>query len=197
MLWQPMLNVAFPLWLATRTHTPIALVGVLYAVNTGLCVVLQYPVSALAATPREALRSYALAAAALAAASATFAVAPALAGSATVAAFVVGVSVLTVAELAGAGAAWTLSFAIAPDDRRGTYLSAFGTGRTMSTRVAGPLLMTGVVLALGVRGWLLLAVLFALATVPPLMVARQDRRRPGAGRALPSPGGAVVPSGTV
>ncbi len=30
-LWQPILNVAFPLWLVTRTDAPVGLVGVLYA----------------------------------------------------------------------------------------------------------------------------------------------------------------------
>ncbi len=122
-----------------------------------------------AATPTVALRAYAAAAAALAAASAGFAAIPSLAGWATVAGFVVAIAALTVGEMAGASAAWTLSFALAPDNRRGIYLATFAVGRTISTWVAGPLMMTGVVLALGVRGWLLLATLFALATVPPLI----------------------------
>ena len=34
-LWQPMLNVAFPLWLVTRTDAPVGLVGILYAAAAG------------------------------------------------------------------------------------------------------------------------------------------------------------------
>jgi predicted MFS family arabinose efflux permease len=37
-LWTPMLNVAFPLWLVTRTAIPERVVGILYAVNTVACI---------------------------------------------------------------------------------------------------------------------------------------------------------------
>jgi MFS family permease len=169
-LWQPILNIGFPLWLATRTHAAIGLVGVLYAVNTLTCVGLQFPIGSMVSTPHRALRSYALAAALLALACVVFAAAPTLGGIATIAAFVAAIATLTLAEITGVGAAWTLSFALAPDEQRGAYLSAFGLGRTVSTRVAGPLLMTSVVLALDTRGWLLLATLFALAAAVPLAV---------------------------
>jgi MFS family permease len=172
-LWQPMLNVAFPLWLLTRTDAPAGWIGVLYAVNTGLCVVLQYSTSALVATPRRALRSYAVAATLLAISSVAFAAAPAFSGAGTIVAFVVAIGILTFGELIGMAAAWTLSFAIPPDDRRGAYLAAFALGRITGTRVGGPLLMSGVVLASGTRGWLLLAALFACATIAPLVVARR------------------------
>jgi len=172
-LWQPMLNVAFPLWLLTRTDAPVGWVGILYAVNTGLCVVLQYSTSALVATPRGALRCYAVAATLLALSSVAFASAPTFSGVGTIIAFIVAIGVLTLGELIGMAAAWTLSFEIPPDDRRGAYLAAFALGRTVGTRVGGPLLMSGVVLALGTRGWLLLAALFAFATIAPLVVAQR------------------------
>lgn len=53
-LWQPMLNVAFPLWLVTRTRAPVSLVGVLFAVASACTIVLQYPSSLLTGTPRRA-----------------------------------------------------------------------------------------------------------------------------------------------
>jgi MFS family permease len=173
-LWQPMLNVAFPLWLATRTHAPVSLVGVLYAVASVCAIVLQYPFGVWTGTPRRALRGYGCAALCLAGASLGFAAAPGHSLRVTVAIFAAAIVILTVGELMQVGSAWTLSFAIAPSDNRATYLAAFSQGRAFS-RAVGPLLMTGVVLALGRFGWIALAAVFAAAAVVPA-VARRIRR---------------------
>jgi MFS family permease len=178
-LWQPMLNVAFPLWLVTRTHAPVSLVGVLYAVGCVCAILLQYPASVLAGTPRRALRGYGGAALCLAAASLGLAAAPAHSVPVTVAIFTGAIVLLTIGEVTQVGSAWTLSFAIAPPERRNAYLAAFSMGRALS-RATGPLLMTGVVLALGDFGWIALAVVFTAAAVPPL--AWKRRVSPAAGR---------------
>jgi len=164
-LWQPMLNVAFPLWLVTATHAPVSLVGVLYAVACVCAILLQYPASVLAGTPRRALRGYGCAALCLAAASLGFAAAPAHSAPVTAAIFTAAIVILSLGEITQVGSAWTLSFAIAPHDDRNAYLAAFSMGRALS-RATGPLLMTGVVLALGRSGWIALAVVFAAAAVP-------------------------------
>jgi MFS family permease len=177
-LWQPMLNVAFPLWLVTRTDAPVGLVGVLYAVAAGCAILLQYPASVLAATPHRALRGYAAAAVCLAVASLGFAAAPAGSGWVTIAIFAVSIVVLTVGEIVQVGSAWTLSFAISPAADRTAYLAAFSMGRAFS-RATGPLLMTGVVLALGKSGWIALAAVFAVAALLPVLAAR---RHANAGR---------------
>jgi Major Facilitator Superfamily len=177
-LWQPMLNVAFPLWLVTRTDAPVGLVGVLYAVAAGCAILLQYPASVLAATPHRALRGYAAAAVCLAVASLGFAAAPAGSGWVTIAIFAVSIVVLTVGEIVQVGSAWTLSFAISPAADRTAYLAAFSMGRAFS-RATGPLLMTGVVLALGKSGWIALAAVFAAAALLPVLAAR---RHANAGR---------------
>lgn len=173
-LWQPMLNVAFPLWLVTRTHAPVSLVGVLYAVACVCAIFLQYPASALAATPVQALRSYSCAALCLSAASLGFAAAPAGPAWATTVLFSAAVVVLTIGEIGQVGSAWTLSFAIAPPEDRNAYLAAFSIGRSVS-RAIGPLLMTGVVLALGETGWIALAVVFAGAAILPVIAAGHPR----------------------
>src|SRR5215469_2671725 len=165
-LWQPMLSVAFPLWLVTRTHAPVGMVGVLYAVASVCAIALQYPFSVLTGTPRRALRGYGCAALCLAVASVGFAAAPAHSIRVTVTIFAIAIVMLTVGEITQVGSAWTLSFAIAPPDNRGTYLAAFSTGRALS-RAIGPLLMTGVVLAWGPPGWIALAALFATAALVP------------------------------
>ncbi|MDT3442556.1 hypothetical protein [Pseudofrankia sp. BMG5.37] len=172
-LWQPILNVAFPIWLATRTDAPLSLVGVLYTVAGVIAIALQYPAGKLATTPTRAVRGYAGAALCLAAASVGFAMASESSATFTVVALTVSVVLLTLGEITQVGSAWTVSFTIAPPDRRNAYLAAFSLGRAFS-RAVGPLLMTGAVLALGRAGWLTLAAVFALAAVAPLLVTKQS-----------------------
>jgi MFS family permease len=173
-LWQPMLTVAFPLWLVTRTDAPLSLVGVLYAVASGCAILLQYPAGALVTTPRRAWRGYALAAGCLGAASVGFAVAPTGTGGVTIAVLAAAVVVLTAGEVAQVGSAWTLSLALAPAEDRGSFLATFAIGRALG-RGAGPLLMTGAVLALGVPGWLGLAGFFVAAAVVAAFVGSVPR----------------------
>lgn len=94
--------------------------------------------------------------------------APTTHGGLTVIVLTTSIIILTLGEIFGVSAAWTLSFAVAPADSRNTYLSVFGTGRTIGGRVAGPLLMTGVVLALGPAGWIALAILLTAASAAPI-----------------------------
>jgi hypothetical protein len=170
-LWQPMLNVAFPLWLVTRTRAPLSLIGVLYTTVCLCAIVLQYPVSVLVATPARAMRGYSYAALCLSASSLAFAAAPLGPAWAAIALLTVSVLVLVAGEIGQVSSAWTLSFAIAPPENRNVYLAAFSTGRSLS-RAVGPLLMTGVVLARGEAGWIALAAVFAAAAVVPVAAAR-------------------------
>ena len=174
-LWTPILNLAFPLWLLTRTDVPQRMVGVLYAVNTVACIALQYPMNRFARTIGSAWRSYAAAAVLLALTCVAFAVAPSFHGAAVPVAFTVAVLLLTAAELLQVGAAWTLSYELAPAASRSAFLVLFGMGRTAGTRVAGPLLMTGVVLASGAAGWIALAAAFLLSGLYPLSALRALR----------------------
>jgi MFS family permease len=90
--------------------------------------------------------------------------------------FTAAVIVLTFGEICQVGSAWTLSFAIAPPADRNAYLAAFSLGRAFS-RSIGPLLMTGVVLAIGEAGWIALAAVFAGSALLPVLAPRVARRR--------------------
>jgi MFS family permease len=149
----------------------VSLVGVLYAAACLCVIVLQYPASVMMATPARAMRGYGYAALSLSAASLGFAEAPA--GPVWVAIVLLSASVfaLTIGEIGQVGSAWTLSFAIAPPENRNVYLATFSMGRSFS-RAIGPLLMTGVVLALGEAGWIALAAVFAAAAALPILAAR-------------------------
>lgn len=178
-LWMPVLNVAFPLWLVTETDVPERYVGILYAVNTVLCIALQYPLNRCYGTSRRAWYSYAVAALLLALGALAFAAAPGF--GRTPALLVLGgaVVLLTFAELLQVGASWTLSFDLAPPGARSAYLVLFNTSRTVANRVAGPVLMTGVVLALGTAGWIALACVLLLGALVPFAVLRGPRATAG------------------
>ncbi|WP_165494914.1 MFS transporter [Actinomadura roseirufa] len=182
-LWGSVLNVAFPLWLVTRTDVPERLVGILYVVNTVMCILLQYFVSRWFTTVRRAWSCYAAAAVTLAAACLLFAAAPSFPERWALTAFAGAIVLLTLAELLQVGAAWTLSFSMAPEESPAAYLMVFSTGRTLANRVVGPVLMTGVVLALGTAGWIGLAALFALAAAVPCAVLRAGPADEGDGAA--------------
>ncbi|MER7986063.1 MFS transporter [Streptomyces noursei] len=187
-LWQPLLSLAMPLWVVERTGAPRFTVGVLYAVNTALCILVQVPAGRLSAAPRAAARSYAVVAVLLVATCALFGAAGATDGAFTVVLLAAAVLALTAAEVLQVGASWTLSFALAPEALRSQYLSAFGLGRTAARTLLGPLALTAVVTAPGARGWLLAgAVLAAVAAlVPPLLrrfLSATEPRPPGGARA--------------
>ncbi|WKU02937.1 MFS transporter [Micromonospora sp. HUAS LYJ1] len=191
-LWLPILNVALPLWVVGHTDVPPALVGILYAVNTVTVTVLQIPMSRFVDGTRAAQRSYSVSAALLALTCGTFALAPGLPSAATPVALVVAILVLSLGELCQVNAAWTLSYAVAPTARRAEYLAAFGLGRNSSSRLYGPLLMTGVVLAWGTAGWLMLGVLFVVAALVPFLLIRTIRPQEPAGtHAAETPAGHV------
>ncbi|MFF3956934.1 MFS transporter [Streptomyces sp. NPDC001890] len=183
-LWMPVLNVAFPLWLVTGTDVPERYVGILYAVNTVLCIALQYPLNRCYSTTRRAWFSYAAAALLLGCGALAFAAAPAFGARRALLVLGAAVVLLTFAELLQVGASWTLSFDLAPERARSAYLVLFNTSRTVANRVAGPVLMTGVVLALGTAGWIVLAGVLLLGALVPfamLRAARPDGGRTHAG----------------
>ncbi|MFI0797959.1 MFS transporter [Amycolatopsis lurida] len=176
-LWLPIMYIAFPLWLISQSTVPAGAIGPLHAVNTVLCVLLQLPSSKLATDPRSAIRLYAAGPAFLALACLAFVATPLLPTTLlATAGFAVAIVLLTLGELCHVNASWTLSYALAPEAQRAQFLSGFGLGRISSTRVYGPILMTGVVLALGTAGWLGLMGLFVLAVGVPSKLARFIQR---------------------
>ncbi|MER5744955.1 MFS transporter [Streptomyces sp. NPDC002225] len=178
-LWMPVLNVAFPLWLVTGTDVPERYVGILYAVNTVLCIALQYPLNPCYRTTRRAWLSYAAAALLLAGGALAFAAAPGFGPRQALLVLGGAVVLLTFAELLQVGASWTLSFDLAPEGARSAYLVLFNTSRTVANRVAGPVLMTGVVLALGTAGWIALAGVLLLGSLVPFAMLRAARATGG------------------
>lgn len=151
----PVLNVGLPLWLLTRTSAPHALIPVFLIVNTVLVVTLQMRVSTATRGPRDAttavgrygLIMFACCVCVAAAAECG----PLLAASALLTA----AALQTLAELMRSVSSWELAVSLAPADARAAYLGVAGMSQSVQ-KCAGPLLLTGVVMAAGPIGWLCL-----------------------------------------
>jgi MFS family permease len=156
-----LLVIALPIWVATQTDAPASVVAALLLLNTVLAIALQVRASRYAGTVPDAICAARRGAWMVATACALVALAAFLPAAAAVAVLVAGVALLTVGELLTSVASWALSFELAVPHAPAQYQGAFALG-TSAESVAGPLLATGVVIVLGVPGWLIAAALFLL-----------------------------------
>jgi MFS family permease len=169
------LNVGLPLWLVTRTAAPHALVPAFLIVNTVMVVALQVSVSARAEGPREATRAVLLYGVVMCACCAV-AAAAAHGGVWVAAAVMLAAAMLdTLAELMRSVSSWELAVLLAPEHARAPYLGVAGMSQSIQ-KSAGPPLLTGVVMAAGSVGWVVLGVAAAgLAVVQRGACARRLR----------------------
>ncbi|MBQ0863820.1 MFS transporter [Streptomyces sp. RK75] len=174
-----LLMVAMPLWVLERTDAPRYMVSVLFAVNTGLVVLMQIPVSRLADGLRRTSRLFAVAGGAMAVCALCFATAGGADGWYAIGWLTAAVVALTLGEVLANSAAWELSIALAPEESRGRYLSVFNMGLS-TERIVGPLVVTGALLASSTAGWVVAAVVFLCAGMAAERVALGAGTRIGA-----------------
>ena len=173
-----LLFVGLPLWIATHTRAPVAIVGVLIAINTVMAVALQARLSARARHVRGALACMVRAGLALA----CFGVAAFLMGRVgaipvAVLLSVLAVVFLTFGELWQSAGAWAISYGLAPADRQAQYLATFQLGTALQA-VLGPAVLVALVLPVP-TGWLGFAVVVAAAgllTGPVVGLSRSEVR---------------------
>ncbi|MFF2078723.1 MFS transporter [Kitasatospora sp. NPDC058162] len=173
-------SLLLPIWLSAHTDAPRWTVAAVYAVNSGVCALLQSRLGATVETPRQGGRAFRLA-------GLLFLVScPLMALTADVPAWVapvlavLAVCVHSVGEVWESSGGYALAFGLAPDHAQGQYQGLFGIGFNAGQALA-PVVLTGAVLALGHPGWLLLGVFFAaLGAAGPPVAAWAERTRPGA-----------------
>jgi MFS family permease len=171
-------SLLLPIWLTAQTDTPRWTVAAVYAVNSGVCVLLQSRLGSRVETPQQGGRAFRLAGLlfliscplmALTADTPAW-VAPALA--------VLAVCIHSVGEVWESSAGFVLGYGLAPDHAQGQYQGLFGIGFDAGQALA-PVILTGAVLALGHTGWLLLGAFFAgLGAAGPPVAAWAERNRP-------------------
>ncbi|MFJ1678978.1 MFS transporter [Streptomyces sp. NPDC088251] len=154
------LGVGLPLWLVNRTSAPHALVPVFLVINTVMVVALQISVSARAEGPRRATRAVLLYGGLMFVCCAFLAVATRGGTWVATAVLLAAALVVTLAELMRSVSSWELAVLLAPENARAEYLGVAGMSQSIQ-KSAGPPLLTGVVMAAGPAGWLVLGALVA------------------------------------
>ncbi|HEY1619097.1 MAG TPA: MFS transporter [Streptosporangiaceae bacterium] len=173
------IDVGLPLWVLRYSFIPSWTVAVVVTLNTAIVVILQYRFSSRITQVRHAARGIRLAAVAFCVMAALLAVTPWTPALVAVGLLIVVALALTAGELFESPSWWTLSFELAPADRRTEYLSAFDLSWAV-VGIAGPAAMAGVV-ALGPAGWLLYGCLMVAAAAGGLLLVRRRTRRLDAG----------------
>ncbi|WP_327737017.1 MFS transporter [Streptomyces nojiriensis] len=149
------LGVGVPLWLVGHTAAPHALIPAFLVINTVLVVALQLRVSARVRDARQAAGAVALYGVTALACCAFLATAPAGGAWAASAALLAAAVLATAAELMRSVSSWELAVSLAPREARASYLGVAGMAQSVQ-KSAGPLLLTGAVMAAGPVGWLAL-----------------------------------------
>ncbi|MFE9427441.1 MFS transporter [Kitasatospora sp. NPDC006697] len=159
----PLISVMTPLWLAHRTSVAPALMGVLLLLNTLTVVALQVPIGNRVSGLRGGVRAGWAAAVLLAAGCGLLALAAFVPTALAVASLALAVLCFTLGEIIQVTAGWTLSFALAPEDRRqALYLGFFGTGPE-AVAVLGPAVLAWLTTRFGANGFAVVAVLLIAA----------------------------------
>ncbi|HXS62539.1 MAG TPA: MFS transporter [Streptosporangiaceae bacterium] len=176
-LHSSLLAVGVPLWVTLHTDAPRALVGALLVVNTIFAVLMQIRAARGSDTIDGSITALRRCAYALVGCCCIFALSRTWHVTAAVVAFMIlGVIILTIAEVLQAAGGWGLSYALAPAEGRAEHLSTFNLG--IGAQLAlGPTIVTVGVIDHGTAGWLALAGAFAVtaAIISPLATAAARR----------------------
>lgn len=161
-LTMPVLSVLLPVWLLTRTDTPLWVPSVALAVNAVLVIAAQKPWAARVTSPSSAARSAHVAGACVLVSCVLMAIS-ATEFAPTVGVVIAAVVLLTVAEIAGGAATWFVALGDVPADAEGRYQSTFSMSAS-AARIVGPAaalpLVTGFMF-----GWMVLGLVMAAACV--------------------------------
>ncbi|MEU4393856.1 MFS transporter [Kribbella sp. NPDC023855] len=166
-----MLNVAVPLWIATQTSAPTWMVSVLLVTNAVAVILFQIRLTRGSETLKGAGRASRRAGLLLCFACVAMAPTAHTSTLAAVILLLVAAVLHVVGEILESAGGWGASYALAPPGLVGQYQGGHAMGRGTGDLI-GPTLFTAVVIPLGSAGWLLAAVIFALAGVLIPLVLR-------------------------
>ncbi|WP_329611729.1 MFS transporter [Kitasatospora herbaricolor] len=190
-------SLLLPIWLSARTDAPRWTVAAVYAVNSGVCVLLQSRIGSRVETPREGGRAFRIAGLLFLVSCPLMALTADVPSWTAPALAVLAVCVHSLGEVWESSAGFALGFGLAPDHAQGQYQGLFGVCFDAGQALA-PVILTTAVLGLGHAGWLLLGAFFAAlgAAGPPVAAWAERTRLTGqdtAGADHDRPAGAPVP----
>jgi MFS family permease len=165
------LDVAIPLWVVDHTDAPRWTVALLLVINTIVVSLFQVRSSRGIADPAGAAKATRTAGWLLLASMALFAGASGGGVVVAVALLALGAFVQVLGELLQSSGSFLLSYDLAPDQAQGQYQGVWGTSMSISTMIA-PTVLALLPLGLGVPGWIILGVWFAVIGVLFVPVVR-------------------------
>jgi MFS family permease len=161
LLWihNGLLEIAVPLWIVRHTSAPRVMVAVIFVLNTAMCVLF----TVRASRGIEDIKSSGRA---LGRSGVLFLVSCTIYGLAGGRSAAVAIVLLIVAELAHVGGellqapgSWGYGYGLAPDDLQGQYQGLFTMSYSIANTLA-PVIVTTVVIAGGLVGWLAIGLMF-------------------------------------
>jgi MFS family permease len=155
------LDVAIPLWVVDHTDAPRWTVALLLIINTVVVALFQVRSSRGIADPTSAARATRTAGLLLLASMVLFATASAGDAMVAIGLLAVGALVQVIGELLQSSGSFLLGFDLAADHAQGQYQGVWNTSFSISTMVA-PTILALLPLGLGVTGWIILGVWFAV-----------------------------------
>jgi MFS family permease len=154
-------SIGIPLWVVYGSRLPHWAISAAMILNTVVVVGLQVPLSGQAKDVRGARGSLLMAGALTASGCAALAAGGASSGYALWMFLSVACLTLSLGEILGAAAGWTLSYDLAPDELLGQYQGVWQLIADGASKAAGPALI-GWTVAAGPLGWSVLAGGFAM-----------------------------------
>jgi MFS family permease len=175
------IELAVPLWLASRTDAPKSLVAVVMLLNTVSVALFQVRLSRGATSVTRSARALAIAGSWVLGGFALIAFAGGRSAWVAGTLICAGALVHVVGEMVGSGGQWGLQMGLAPQERQGQYQGFAGMSFSLSAIVAPPLI-TLLCIDWGRPGWFVLGGIIALCgllSVPAADWALRTRERYG------------------
>jgi MFS family permease len=175
------MELAVPLWLATRTDAPKSLVAVVLLLNTVSVALFQVRLSRGASTVPKSARALAFAGAWIISGFGLIAFSAGRSAWTAGVLICAGALVHVVGEMVGSGGQWGLQMGLAPRERQGQYQGFAGMSFSLSAIVAPPLI-TVLCIDWGTPGWFVLGGIIAtcgLLSLPAAAWALRTRERYG------------------
>jgi MFS family permease len=171
MIHHSLLTIAIPIWVATQTEAPRWIVAALIFVSTTIAILFQVPASRGADGLDGAARVMRRGAFVMLPACLILGLSGQFSPVVAVVVLILGVVLLTAAELWTSVGAWGFSFELADPARQGQYQGVFSMGMSLEG-VVGPLVVTAIVLPFGLLGWAVVGCAFVLLGIVAYLVPR-------------------------
>jgi MFS family permease len=154
-------SVGIPLWVVRETNAPRWWVSVIMLMNTIAVMLLQVAASKGSATLSGGAKSYRSASYFISLACLLYAYAHGVNAIIAALLLTLGMASHIVGELIGSAGSWAIGFGLADENHQGQYQGVWGLSWGLSGTL-GPSIVTALVIGMGISGWWILAVVFAI-----------------------------------